>query len=59
LLETLGSNNAEMQHPFTREPLRLTRRGSLDVLAFAAGTTRLSGNGSSDTDLVWRVPAAP
>lgn len=54
--EALEAKPAELQHPFTREPMRWTRRGSLEVLAFAACTERMLGSTDPDDDLVWRLP---
>jgi Zn-dependent protease len=49
---------ANTQHPFTREPMRFTRQGSLDVLTFSAATVRLWGDElNGDGDITWRVPA--
>ena len=54
-LEALGLEHAWLQHPATRQPLRLERRGSLEVLAFAPHGAKAL-NESDDHHLVWRLP---
>jgi hypothetical protein len=56
-LETLGIPSAALMHPLTRETIRLTRRGSMDVLAFATSMSRVLGetNGLASDELVWRL----
>ena len=57
--EALKIPPADLQHPLTREAMRWTRRGSLDVLAFASAINRALGErgGDADNELVWRMSA--
>ncbi|HUG09693.1 MAG TPA: hypothetical protein VMM36_01710 [Opitutaceae bacterium] len=58
-LDTLGSQPDDLMHPFTREKLRLSKRGALDVLAFTSGTSGAftDEDGNPVNELLWRVPA--
>jgi len=58
-LEKLGTGPAELLHPYTREPMKLVRRGSLDVLSFAGGAARTVGMEEmpEQAALLWRLPA--
>jgi len=60
-LQALAAAPSDLVHPYTREPMRLTQRGSVDVLAFKGGvaSTDESEEGSEGGELVWRVPIGP
>jgi len=58
-LEALAAAPAELQHPFTRERMRLAHRGAFDVLVYKSGVdTKWDRNFKSEAvEVVWRVPA--
>lgn len=57
-LDSLGTDPTDLNHPFTGEKMRLTRRGALDVLAFNSSFQEAwrEDERSEETDLHWRVP---
>ena len=59
-LLSLGASQTELSHPYTREPMTLVHRGSLDVLGFASGSVQAPASEDyvDRAALVWRVPVA-
>ncbi len=58
-LATLAHPAADLEHPYTRKPMRMIRREQIDVLTFAADTPDVSDATEAEDDLSWRLPPKP
>ncbi len=60
-LEKLAIAPAELAHPYTHEPMRLTRLGAMEVLSFKSVPAPEMNDDENDAEnpaLVWRIPVA-